>query len=63
MQNDIEEGTVYFQFPVVVNETEFPESVHKETDTRARCTHHLRKSLLTDLGNDLFGPPVLAETR
>jgi hypothetical protein len=48
MQNDIEEGTVYFQFPVVVNETECPEPVHKETDTRAGRAYHLHKSLLTD---------------
>jgi hypothetical protein len=29
----------------------------------ARRTHHLRKSPLTDLRNDLFGLPLLAETR
>jgi hypothetical protein len=28
----------------------------------ARRTHHLRKSPLTDLRNDLFGLPLLAET-
>jgi len=42
---------VDLQPAVVVNKSQFPETVHEEADPRAGCAHHLSQHLLTDLGN------------
>ena len=45
VQNDVEQRTVDLQRTLrtagVFNETQFPESVHEETDSRASCPDHL----------------------
>jgi hypothetical protein len=56
VKDDSQQGTVYFQFTIVVNEAQLSESIHKEADTRARRAYHFGKGFLTDLGNYLLGP-------
>jgi hypothetical protein len=41
VQNYIKQGTVDLQTAVVVNETQFPESVHEEAHSGTSGTHHL----------------------
>ena len=53
VKNDSQQGTVYFQFTIVVNEAQLSESIHKEADTGARRGYHFGKGFLTDLGNYL----------
>ena len=45
MQDDIQERAKHVQFTVVVNETQFPELVHKITHSRACGTDHLGERL------------------
>ena len=40
-----------FQSTVVVYESLFPESIHEQIDTRARCANHLSKYLVTQYRN------------
>ena len=47
--------------PAIVNEAQFPEPIHEETDPRPGCTHHLGQRLLTDLGDYRLGHAFLAE--
>jgi hypothetical protein len=44
MQDDVEEGTVHVQLPVVVNDAWFVELIHGETDVEAHgaATDHMR---------------------
>ena len=44
------QGPVDFYSAVVADESLFPESVHEEIDSRARCADHLRQNLVTDEG-------------
>ena len=55
MQDDVEEGTVHVQLPVVVNDAWFVELIHGETDVEAHgaATDHMR--LLNRPGNDSVG--------
>src|SRR5271165_4228467 len=46
---------------VVMDKSQFPEPVHKETDPRAGCADHFREHLLTELGNYSFGCAILAK--
>lgn len=62
MKNDSQQGTVYFQFTIVVNEAQLSESIHKEADTGARRAYHFGKGFLTDLGDYLLGFPILTES-
>jgi hypothetical protein len=48
---------------VVVDETQFPESVHEETDSRAGGPDHLSQSFLTESWNGHFGNAFFAELR
>ena len=41
MEDDVEEGTVHVQLAVVVNESQFAELIHEETDAGPRGTDHL----------------------
>ena len=34
---------------IIVDETQFPEFVHEETDSRSSCANHLRESFVTDV--------------
>src|ERR1700733_16183510 len=60
VQDDTEKGTVNLQSAVVVNETQFPELIHKRADTRTGCSDHLGQRFLADLGNVGFGFAVIA---
>jgi hypothetical protein len=46
---------------VVVNKSQFPESVHEEADPRAGGADHFRQHLSTDLGNYGLRCAFLAE--
>jgi hypothetical protein len=61
VQNDIQQRAMDFQPAVVVNESQFSEAVHEETDSRAGCAYHLGQGLLTDRGDYAMGDPVLTE--
>jgi hypothetical protein len=47
---------------MVVNEAQFPEFVHEETDPRARCANHFRQHLLRYFGKHLLRLGFLAIT-
>ena len=53
VENNVEKRTVNLQIitAVIVDETQFPESVHEKADPRACCADHLREGLLADIGN------------
>ena len=40
VQNDAEEGAVHLKVPVVIDETEFPESVHEVLNVPRRSSEH-----------------------
>jgi hypothetical protein len=61
VQNHAQQRTVHPQFAVVLDETQFPEFVHKEAHARAGGPDHLRKRLLADLGRDQLWPAFLSE--
>ena len=48
---------------VVIDETQLPESVHEETDPRARGSYHLCQRFLTESWDGHFGNAFLAEVR
>jgi hypothetical protein len=53
VQDNGEQRRVDFKLTVVANETQLPESVHKEIDSRAGRSHHLCQSLLTSRMTEL----------
>jgi len=63
VKDDTEEGTVDFQATVVFDEAEGPELIHKMTDPRPGCAHHLRQIFLTDFRDDLLWFTFLTEMR
>jgi hypothetical protein len=63
VKDDTEEGTVDFQAPVVFNEAEGPELIHKMINPRPGCAHHLRQIFLTDFRDDLLWFTFLTEMR
>jgi len=56
VENDIEEGAVYVQLlvrpAIVLNEAQFAELIHEETDGGARGADHLGEIFLTHLRHD-----------
>src|ERR1035437_3465545 len=62
VQYDVEQRAVYLETAIVMNETQFPEPVHKKTDSRTSRAYHLGQGLLTDLGNYRLGYAFLAKT-
>jgi hypothetical protein len=46
---------------VIVDEAQFPESVHEKADPRPGCTDHLRQGFLAHLGDYSLGHAFLAE--
>jgi hypothetical protein len=38
---------MHFQSPIVVDESLFPESIHEQVDSGARCANHLSQHLVT----------------
>jgi hypothetical protein len=63
VQDDIEQGAVNLQLPVVFDEAEFAEPVHEEGDPRSRSANDLRQSFLTHFRNHLLRFPLFAEVR
>jgi len=51
VQNYVEQRGVDLQTAVVVNKSQFSESVHEEADPRAGGADHFRQHLLADLGH------------
>jgi hypothetical protein len=47
---------VHFQSTVVVNESSFPESIHKKIGPWASGADHFRQNLLAHLGNSSDSP-------
>jgi hypothetical protein len=45
-----------------VNETQFPEPIHEEADSRTSRTDHFGQRLLVDFWHHGFGRAFLAET-
>ena len=61
MQDNIEEGSVDVETAfVVLDEAEFPEFVHEEIDSGARCPDHPRQHLLRYFGKHFFRVGLLA---
>ena len=56
----IEQGTVYLQLSVVVDETELPELIHEKVDAAARGPHQVGQSFLRHFDDHLFRLPILA---
>ena len=52
MESDIEKCAARFDSAVVVNETQLPGLIQKETHTRARGADHVGQCVLADLRND-----------
>lgn len=48
---------------VVIDESQFPEFIHKKADAGARRANHVRKRLLADLCDHRFRLTLLAEIR
>ena len=61
MQDNAQEGSVNVKTAFVVsNEAEFPEFIHEEIDSGARCPDHFRQSLLRYCGKHLLRLVLLA---
>ena len=45
----------------VIDKAMLLEPIHKMTDPRPGCSHHLRQALLIDSGNYGFGPALFAK--
>jgi hypothetical protein len=55
VKDDFQKGFINRDFPVVLDESEFPEFVHKEIHARPRGADHFRDRLLRDLLQNLLG--------
>ena len=51
MEYDIEEGTVHAEGTIVVQETQFPELIHKVIDARSSGADHVREHGLIHVRN------------
>ena len=65
MQNDVEQRTVDLQRALrtagIINEAQFPESIHEEADSRTSCPDHLSQRFLAHLRDHGFRNAVLAK--
>src|SRR3984893_8757783 len=61
VQNDVQQGTVDFNFAVVINKTQFPKSVHEKAHARSRRADHFGQCFLTDFRYDWLRPTFLAK--
>src|ERR1700730_14917505 len=61
VQNDVQQGTVDFNFAVVINKTQFPKSVHEKAHARSRRADHFGQRFLTDFRYDWLRPTFLAK--
>src|ERR1700692_3601362 len=60
VEDNAQEGRVDVETAIVPNEAQFPEFVHEEIDSGARCPDHFRQRLLRYLGNHLLRLVLLA---
>ncbi len=61
MENNAEKRAVDFQPTVVVNKSQFPETVHEKTHSGASRANHFRQALLAYLRNHRLGNTFLAK--
>ena len=61
MKDHIQEGTVYVDATVVVQEAQLPELVHEVTHPGAGGANHFGQHFLTDLRNDDLRLPFFPE--
>ena len=61
MEDNVQQRAMNLQPAVVMNKSQFPESVHEEADPRAGSADHFRQHFLTDLGNYCLGFAFLAK--
>ena len=52
MQSHVQQRTMDFNMPVVIDKAQFPEFVHEMTYPGPRGANHLRKCLLADFRQD-----------
>ncbi len=60
-EQDTEEGAVHLQTVVVIDKTQFPESVHEKIDSGTGRTNHFGQGFLTDFGDHSFLRTLLAK--
>src|ERR1700686_3044919 len=63
MQNDIQQGAVNLQVPVVVDEAQLAEFIHEEAHARSCRADHFCEHFLADLGNNRLRLTLLAKVR
>src|ERR1019366_7430367 len=63
VQDKTQEGSVDVETSVVLNEAQFPEFIHEEIDSGARCPDHFRQSLLRYFGDYFLRLVLLAISR
>jgi hypothetical protein len=63
VQNDVQQGTMDFQFPIVFDIARCAEFVHEIADSRSGRADHLRKEFLTEFSNNRLRRVILAEVR
>ena len=61
VENDVEERAVDLQPAVVVDESQFPEPIHKKAHSRASGADHFCQRFLTDLWHHGLRNPFLAK--
>ena len=54
VQNHTQQGLIYVNTAVVLDEAHFPELIHEKIDSGARCPDHFRQHLLRYFGDCLF---------
>ena len=63
VQNNVQQGTMDFQFSIVFDIAQFAEFVHEITDSRSGRADHLRKEFLTESSDNRLRRVLLAEVR
>ena len=61
VNDDIQKRCMNLQFTIVLDQSELPELVHEGVDPRTGCADSRRQRFLTDLWDDRFELPFLAE--
>jgi hypothetical protein len=60
VQDNTQEGSIDVKTSIVLNEAQFPEFIHEEIDSGARCPDHFRQSLLRYFGDHFLRLVLLA---
>jgi hypothetical protein len=63
VQDNAQEGRIDVDLAVILNEAQFPEFVHEEIDSGARCANHLGQHLLRHFGKYLLRLVLVAVMR